>query len=204
MPAPRTTASTSEQPAFRWPLLAAALLIAADSVHETVLEYLTTSGARIGYGIGMAAAAGALALVVRLEEGHLRKARNALPHAEFRRHPPTAAGRLFRNPLSRWFGLLFVCLVGTEHALEIVALRPTIGPSMALTVIALAATAAAIHRGPLSPRAWTTATPDLPAVRNIALSRPVLDWGSTLVAWGIWIFACLVVATACFNLLERW
>ena len=58
-----------------------------------------------GFFLGIGVAAIASAVVLRLEETYLRKARAALPYGELRRHPAFTAGRLFRWTL--WsFGLL--------------------------------------------------------------------------------------------------
>lgn len=197
-------APTSGQSVLRWPVLVVALFVATASAHSTVSEYLLTPFARTAFGFGIGVAAIGWAFILHRERAYLRRARSALPLAEFRRYQPPTAGRLLESLLFRWSVLFCISVAAVEYILEIAELRPSVGSLAVFAGLAMAATVLAVRRSVLAPRADTDETPDVSAESNIALSHPVRLYGSLLFVWGVWIFAWLAIVSGCLKVLDRW
>ena len=165
-------------------------------------EYFVTPFARTAFLVGIAVAAVGWALILRHEREYLRNARAALPYAEFRRLPTPIAGRLCRSLLFRWSVVFCITVASVEYVLTIAELNPGTGGVAGFIALALVPTALAVRRGVLGTRGQLVETPDLPPVRNIALSHPVRTFGSIVFVWAVFLFSLLVLATGLLKLLK--
>ena len=189
-------AHTSSHLVLHWPALVVALFLATDSARSTMTEYLVTPFARTAFLVGIGVAAIGWALILQKEGAYLRSACPALPYAEFRRHPPPVAGRLFGSLLFRWSVLFCLSRLTVENVLEIVESGPSAGSLAIYAALASAMTVLAARRGLLSHHGESDETPELAIEPNIALSHSVQNFGSLAFAWGIWVFVLLRLAAA--------
>ena len=195
-------AATATLSPLRWPVLAVALFIAFESARTTTTDFLLAPAARIGFFLGIGVAGIAAAIVLRLEETYLRRARAALPYSEFRRHPAPTVGRLFRSLLFRWSVVFYASVASVEYVLTISELKPGAAALGGFIALALVATVLAVRRGVLGSRGELVESPDLSPVRSIAVSQPVHTFGSIVFVWTLWSFGLLVFTAGWLKLLK--